>query len=202
MSTEKREHLIFALGNPERDYGETRHNVGFLCVRELARRWDVQIKQRMWLSTVGHAALRDVWLVLPQTYMNDSGLAVAAALRSRHLTSSHVWVVHDELDLPLCRMRIKRDGSGAGHNGVQSVINALHSDRFVRFRVGVGKPAAKGSPAGIRHVLGRFNKEELKRVPFVINGVADALEFALEAGVERAMDRYNRAGALGCKETA
>lgn len=199
---EEKEHLIVGLGNPERDYGETRHNVGFMCVRELARRWGVQINQRIWHSTAGHAPSQGVWLLLPQTYMNDSGLAVAAALRRRGLAPSQAWVVHDELDLPLCRIRIKQGGSGAGHNGVQSVINALHTDTFVRFRVGVGKPAAKGSPAGIRHVLGRFNKEEMKRVPFVISGVADALEFALESGLERAMDRFNRAGALGCKETA
>ena len=199
---EEKEHLIVGLGNPERDYGETRHNVGFMCVRELARRWGVQINQRIWHSTAGHAASQGVWFLLPQTYMNDSGLAVAAALQRRGLPPSQAWVVHDELDLPLCRMRIRRGGSGAGHNGVQSVINALHTDTFVRFRVGVGKPTGKGSPAGIRHVLGRFNKEEMKHVPLVITGVADALEFALESGLERAMDRFNRADALGCKETA
>lgn len=199
---EKKEHLIVGLGNPERDYGETRHNVGFMCVRELASRWGVKLDQRIWHSKAGHAVSRGVWLVLPQTYMNDSGLSVAAALQSRGLLPSQAWVVHDELDLPLCRMRIKREGSGAGHNGVQSVINALHTDKFVRFRVGVGKPAAKGSPAGIRHVLGRFNKEEMKQVPLVVSGVADALEFALESGLERAMDRFNRADALDCKETA
>ena len=202
MRNEKNERVIVGLGNPEQDYAETRHNIGFMCVRELARRWRVRIHQRTWHSTVGHDASRGIWLVLPQTYMNDSGLAVAAALRSRGLEPSQVWVVHDELDLPLCRVRIKKSGSGAGHNGVLSIISALHSDEFVRFRVGVGKPAAKGSPAGIRHVLGRFTKAEQQQLPFVISGVADALEFALEAGIERAMDRYNRSGALGCKETA
>jgi peptidyl-tRNA hydrolase, PTH1 family len=97
-------------------------------------------------------------------------------------------------------MRIKTGGSTAGHNGVRSIIESLGRDDFVRFRVGVGKPAGKGSGAGIRHVLGRFTKAEKERLPQVINGVADALELALEAGVERAMDRYNRAGALGCEE--
>ena len=202
MQNEKKEHVIVGLGNPERDYAETRHNIGFLCVREVAQRWNVRIQQRIWHSTVGHDASRGVWLVLPETYMNDSGLAVAAVLRSRGLPPSQAWVIHDELDLPLCRMRINRSGSGAGHNGVLSIISTLQTDRFSRFRVGVGKPVAKGSPAGIRHVLGRFNKEELKRLPLVITGVADALEFALDAGVERAMDRYNRADALGCKEIA
>ena len=99
-------------------------------------------------------------------------------------------------------MRIRRGGSGAGHNGVLSIITSLGTGDFVRFRVGIGKPARKGSPAGRHYVLGRFTKAEAERVPKIISGVADALELALEAGVERAMDRYNRPGALGCQELA
>jgi PTH1 family peptidyl-tRNA hydrolase len=100
----------------------------------------------------------------------------------------------------MCRMRIRRGGSGAGHNGVLSLITSLGTDEFVRFRVGIGKPARKG--AGRNYVLGRFTKAEAERLPHVISGVADALELALDEGVERAMDRYNRAGALGCEELA
>ena len=116
------------------------------------------------------------------------------------LAPEQTWVVYDELDLPMCRMRIRRGGSGAGHNGVRSLISSLGTDDFVRFRVGIGKPSRKGSPAGRHYVLGRFAKAEAERLPQVINGVADALELALQAGIERAMDRYNRAGALGCEE--
>jgi len=83
---------------------------------------------------------------------------------------------------------------------VRSLISSLGTDDFVRFRVGIGKPSRKGSPAGRHYVLGRFTKAEAERLPQVINGVADALELALQAGIERAMDRYNRAGALGCEE--
>src|SRR5437868_7790789 len=100
----------------------------------------------------------------------------------------------------MCRMRIRRGGSGAGHNGVRSIIESLGTDDFVRFRVGIGKPGKKGSQAGVHYVLGRFTKAEAERVPQVVNGVADALEVALDAGIERAMDRYNRPGALGCEE--
>ena len=97
-------------------------------------------------------------------------------------------------------MRIRRGGSGAGHNGVLSIIDSLGTDGFMRFRVGIGKPARKGSASGVHYVLGRFTKAEAERVPMVIKGVADALELALDTGIERAMDRYNRAGALGCEE--
>jgi peptidyl-tRNA hydrolase, PTH1 family len=198
---DKRERLIVGLGNPESEYAETRHNLGFACVRELARRIDAPIQKKRWQSLVGRAESRGVWFVLPQTYMNLSGQAVAKAMKDTGIAPENTWVVYDELDLPLCRMRIKAGGSTAGHNGVRSIIESLGRDDFVRFRVGVGKPGGKGSTAGIRHVLGRFTKAEKERLPVVISGVADALGLALEAGVERAMDRYNRPDALGCEET-
>jgi len=197
---EQKERLIVGLGNPEADYADTRHNLGFACVRELARRMDVKVDRKRWRSLVARSETRGLWLVLPQTYMNLSGEAVARALKDTGITPHETWVVYDELDLPMCRMRIRRGGSGAGHNGVRSLIDALGTDAFVRFRVGIGKPARKGSPAGAHYVLGRFTKAEAERLPQVVTGVADALELALEAGVERAMDRYNRAGSLGCEE--
>ena len=196
----KEEHLIVGLGNPESDYADTRHNLGFACVRELARRLDVRVERKRWQSLIGRSESRGVWLVMPQTYMNLSGEAVARAMKDTGIPAGATWVVYDELDLPLCRMRIKVGGSAAGHNGVRSIVASLGRDDFVRFRVGVGKPGAKGSAAGIRHVLGRFNKSEKQVVPKVIGGVADALELALDVGVERAMDRFNRPAALGCED--
>ena len=192
--------LIVGLGNPESEYADTRHNLGFSCVRELARRLGVSIDRKRWQSLVGRSESRGVWFLLPQTYMNLSGQAVAKAIRDTGLTPEQTWVVYDELDLPLCRMRIRKDGSGAGHNGVRSIIEALGTDAFVRFRVGIGKPARKGTQSGRHYVLGRFTRSEAERVPQIVTGVADALEVALDAGLERAMDRYNRPGALACEE--
>ncbi|HEV8596756.1 MAG TPA: aminoacyl-tRNA hydrolase [Candidatus Dormibacteraeota bacterium] len=197
---ERNERLIVGLGNPESDYGDTRHNLGFACVRELARRLNVKIDRKRWQSLVGRSEAHRLWFVLPQTYMNLSGEAVAKALKDIRLTALDTWVVYDELDLPMCRMRIRRGGSGAGHNGVRSLISSLGTDEFVRFRVGIGKPAHRGLQAGRHYVLGRFTRAEAERLPQVVTGVADALELALEAGLERAMDRYNRSGALGCEE--
>lgn len=197
---DREEHLIVGLGNPESEYADTRHNLGFACVRELARRLGTAVDKKRWQSLVGHSEARGVWFVMPQTYMNLSGQAVAKALKDTRLAPQQTWLVYDELDLPMCRMRIRLGGSGAGHNGVLSIINSLGTDEFVRFRVGIGKPARKGSQSGVHYVLGRFTKAESERLPHVISGVADALELALDAGVERAMDRYNRPNALGCEE--
>lgn len=196
------ERLIVGLGNPEAEYADTRHNLGFACVRELARRFEVKVDRKRWQSLVGHSEAHHTWLVMPQTYMNLSGQAVAKALKDIRVPPQNVWVVYDELDLPLCRMRIRRGGSGAGHNGVLSLIGSLGTPDFVRFRVGIGKPARKGSQPGRQYVLGRFTKAEAQRLPAVIDGVASALELAIEAGVERAMDKYNRPDALGCEELA
>jgi len=200
MEKMKEDLLIVGLGNPEADYADTRHNLGFACVRELANRMEAKIDRKRWQSLVGRSESPGVWFVLPQTYMNLSGAAVAKALRDTRLTAGQLWVVHDELDLPLCRIRIRRGGSGAGHNGVLSIISALGTPDFVRFRVGIGKPARKGAPAGRSHVLGRFTKVEAARLPSIVDGVATALEMALDAGLERAMERFNRAGSLGCEE--
>ena len=196
----KEERLIVGLGNPESDYADTRHNLGFACVRELARRLGTPIEKKRWQSLVGRNDARGIWFVLPETYMNLSGLAVAKALKDTAISPQQAWVVYDELDLPLCRMRIRRGGSGAGHNGVLSIIASLGTDDFTRFRVGIGKPARKGSLSGRHYVLGRFTKAEAQRVPQIVSSVADALQLALDAGLERAMDRYNRPGALGCEE--
>jgi len=194
------ETLIVGLGNPESDYADTRHNLGFAYVRALAQRLDVEIKRKRWRSLVGRAEARRLWFVLPQTYMNLSGQAVAAALRDTGLRPGQVWVVHDELDLPMCRMRIRRGGSGAGHNGVLSLIQSLGTEDFVRFRVGIGKPARKSEQGVARYVLGRFSKAEAERLDTVIASVADALEVGIDSGLDRAMEKYNRPGALGCEE--
>jgi PTH1 family peptidyl-tRNA hydrolase len=192
--------LIVGLGNPGPEYAGSRHNLGWTCVDELARRLGIDVGRKRWKALVGFADrdARRVWIVKPQTWMNLSGQAVAAAVRDLDLALEDVWVVHDELDLPLCRLRIRVGGSGAGNNGVRSVIGSLGSPDFVRFRVGVGKPPS--AAAGVSYVLGGFGRSERERVPAVVKGTADALELALSDGLKRAMDLYNQAGALGCEE--
>src|SRR5438067_1662484 len=103
--------LIVGLGNPDSEYSDTRHNLGFDCVRALAERHGVEVRRKRWKSLVGEAG--GAWFVLPQTYMNLSGEAVKAAVRDVGVEPGRVWVVHDELDLPLCRLRIRQGGSDA-----------------------------------------------------------------------------------------
>ena len=196
--------VLVGLGNPGPDYAQTRHNLGWACLEAFARRAGVELSRRRWRSRVGSGELAGhrLWLLEPQTFMNLSGRAVFEALRDLELGPEEVWVVYDEMDLPLCRLRIRRGGSSAGHRGIESIIASLHSDAFVRFRVGVGKQVRTGSGAGIAHVLGNFSGREAEVLDSVIEGVATAIEVAVREGLTRAMDLYNRAGSLGCEEIA
>lgn len=194
--------VLVGLGNPGPDYAQTRHNLGWACLEAFARRAGIELSRRRWRSRVGCGELagQRLWLLEPQTFMNLSGRAVFEAVRDLELSPEEVWVVYDEMDLPLCRLRIKRGGSSAGHRGIESIIASLHSDAFARFRVGVGKQTGPGSGAGIAHVLGNFSGREAEVLDSVIDGVASAIETAVREGLIRAMDLYNRAGSLGCEE--
>ena len=191
--------MIVGLGNPGSEYAGTRHNLGIECVSVLAKRLGVKLTRKRWRSLVGSADLgpeRRVWLAWPQTYMNLSGQAVAAAVRDLGLEPESVWAVYDELDLPLCRLRIRRGGSAAGHNGVLSLMSSLKTHEFVRFRIGIGRPEGDG----VKYVLGKFSKSEAEVLDQVREKVADSLELALQSGLQAAMDTFNRAGSLGCEE--
>lgn len=194
--------VVVGLGNPGPEYEHTRHNVGWRCVEAFGERLGIGLTRRRWRSRVGsgYAGGRRVWLLEPQTFMNMSGRAVKEALRDLEVPIDSLWVVHDDMDLPLCRLRIRVGGSGAGHNGIRSIVAAVGTDGFVRFRVGVGKQPGPGSAVGARHVLGRFPKAEADAVDAVVCGVGCALETALQHGLSRAMELYNRSGSLGCEE--
>jgi peptidyl-tRNA hydrolase, PTH1 family len=194
--------VVLGLGNPGPEYARTRHNLGWACLEAFAGRVGIELSRKRWRSRVGCGVVagRRTWLVEPQTYMNLSGRAAFEATRDLDVDPENVWVVYDEMDLPLCRLRIRRGGSSAGHNGIESIMASLHSGAFVRFRVGVGKQPGPGSHAGAGHVLGRFSRREEEQVGKVVDGVASALETAALHGLTRAMDLYNRAGSLGCEE--
>jgi PTH1 family peptidyl-tRNA hydrolase len=183
--------LIVGLGNPGRKYAKTRHNLGFDVVDLLAERWGTDHYEARFDGDVGKGKPfgKPVLLLKPETFMNLSGASVAAAARYHKIPHSHVWVVHDELDLPLGRLRIREGGSSGGHNGVQSVIDRLGDPKFLRFRVGVGRPA---SPVPVEdYVLQPFDAGERQTADAMVAKTADAVETALKDGVTRAMNLFN-----------
>jgi len=184
--------LVVGLGNPGDEYTRTRHNVGAETVELLATRHGGALrtnkKERARADQV-RVGDRLVALAVPLTYMNDSGLAVAALARRYGVEPPQIVVVHDELDLPVATLRVKSGGGLAGHNGLRSIKAHLHSDAFVRVRIGVGKPASKEQ--GVDHVLKRFAKRERAEIDVTIEQAADAVECIVVDGVDAAMNRFN-----------
>ena len=187
--------LVIGLGNPGREYAGSRHNVGAETVELLARRHGATLrrsKERALVAEVRIAGKRVV-LAFPQTYMNLSGEAAALLVKRHGVTDpERVVVVQDELDLPVGRVKVKRGGGLAGHNGLRSIKAHLHTDAFVRVRIGIGKPPSK--ERGADHVLRRVSKKERAELDVSVEEAADAVELIAAEGVETAMQQVNARG--------
>jgi peptidyl-tRNA hydrolase, PTH1 family len=183
--------LVVGLGNPGDEYARTRHNVGAEVVELLAKRHGATLKKGKERARVDQVRIGAslVALAIPLTYMNDSGLAVGPLVRRYGVEPEQLVVVQDELDLPVGTLKVKNGGGLAGHNGLRSIKAHLHSDTFVRVRIGVGKPVSKEH--GADHVLKKFSKRERTEIDVVIEEAADAVELIIADGVDAAMNRVN-----------
>ncbi len=185
--------LIAGLGNPGPKYAESRHNVGFMVVDELARRWatDCSRYDRHAQGQLGRTERGDLTLLLlkPQTYMNLSGQSVAACARYYKLDRTDVLVVFDDVDLPVGQLRLRPNGSAGGHRGLDDVIRHFGSDDVPRLRVGIGKVARSDT---VDHVLGRFTADERTVMQSAIAEAADATECWVAEGMTAAMNKFNR----------
>jgi PTH1 family peptidyl-tRNA hydrolase len=184
--------LVVGLGNPGKEYEASRHNVGFEVVDRLAARHGGRLrkgKERALVDEVRVGSSR-VALAEPQTYMNLSGESVRLLVRRFGIEDPRcIVVVHDELDLPFGRMKVKSGGGLAGHNGLRSITAHLHSDAFTRVRIGVGKPPTKEH--GADHVLRKLTKSQRAELDDVVERAADAVEAIAADGVDAAMTRFN-----------
>ena len=189
--TAERLRVVVGLGNPGPEYAETRHNVGFRCVDELARRcaatWqdDARIHSQV---AIGHADELTVLLVKPQTYMNRSGAAVSAIVEQVGVELDKLLIVYDDMDLPFGALRVRERGSPGSHNGMRSVVAAL-GESVPRLRIGIGQ-AAPG--AAIDHVLGGFSATEENAVQELVSRAADAAYAWATENAVVAMNRYNK----------
>ena len=183
--------LIVGLGNPGRRYNQTRHNLGFQVLDDLADRWNARVSRTKFQGLFGETQVNGEKIVLlkPQTFMNLSGQAVAEAVGFYQTGLDDVLVVLDDMDLPLGCLRIRPGGSAGGHRGLKSVIERLGCRDVPRLRIGIG--AVEGEKA-IGHVLGRFSEDELPRVRRAVERAADAAEGWARDGLEAAQNRYNR----------
>jgi PTH1 family peptidyl-tRNA hydrolase len=183
--------LVVGLGNPGDEYRGSRHNVGAEVVELLTERHGGRLRKRKERALVDEVTIdgRRVALAVPLTYVNDSGHAVGALARRFGVTPEQLVVVHDELDLPVAELKVKSGGGLAGHNGLRSIVEHLHTQDFQRVRLGVGKPVSK--ERGADHVLNRFGKRERAEVDVTVELAADAVEAIARDGVDAAMNRFN-----------
>lgn len=184
--------LIVGLGNPGKEYEASRHNVGFLVVSRLARTHGIALQERKYKSRWGQGQIEGQAVILakPRTYMNLSGEAVKLLLASFSLTSNQLIVIHDDLDLPFGRIKIKEKGGNGGHRGIQSIIHAVGSGDFRRVKVGIGRPPGKMDAAD--YVLQPFDLAEKQLLEEVVTTAQTAVELLLKSGLQTAMNFYNR----------
>ena len=184
--------LVVGLGNPGRAYERTRHNAGFEVVDELARRAGADFRRSWrWPVVTAEVALGPgrVVLVKPQAYMNRSWPPVAALAGKRGVKPDEILVVVDDVDLPPGVLRLRRQGSAGGHNGLKSMVAGLGSEAFARLRVGVGRPT--GSSEMVDHVLTRYTPAERETMEAALVRAADAVQCVMEKGLDRAMNEFN-----------
>jgi len=184
--------LVVGLGNPGRTYETTRHNIGFLVLDELAARNNLSFRRSFRFPAriaKGRIGSESVWLVKPQTFMNRSGAAVGPILRKAGGRIDDLLVVFDDTALDGGQLRVRAQGSAGGHNGVQSILDALGGGAFGRIRVGIGSKPDKVSLSD--YVLGPFSAAERQDLEGVVRRAADAVEMACNDGVERAMNSFN-----------
>ena len=190
--------LIIGLGNPGRIYANNRHNVGFACLNHFAKSQGIRFDKKQCKARIGIGEVVDSKVVLarPQTYINLSGQSVGLLIKKFAINLNDLLVIHDELDLPLGKIRIRHGGGSGGHKGVDSIISCLKNQDFLRIRVGIGRPNTTDNTEInevdiITYVLSDFTPEEKQIVTQVIPRVSEATYCLLTEGPAAAMNKYN-----------
>lgn len=184
--------LIVGLGNPGIEYQFTPHNIGFLAVDRIAEQCGVMVDNRHCKALTGRTRIGndEVLLAKPETYMNLSGMSVLELVRKHEVAQQDVLIIYDELDLPLGTIRVRQRGSSAGHNGMQSIINALQTEEIGRIRIGIAPDDPR--KGGAKYVLAPFRKSQLVAVDEALDLTAQAVQVMVNEGIAPAMNRFNR----------
>jgi len=191
--------IIIGLGNPGRGYANNRHNIGFMCLNHFAKMQGIRFDKKRGKARIGtgEVAGGKVVLARPQTYMNRSGEPVGYLIKRFGVNFNDLLVIHDDLDLPLGKIRIRQGGGSGGHKGIKSIVACLGSQDFVRLRVGVGRPTATEDSSEISdadiiaYVLTDFTPDQKQIITMVIPRVSEAIYCLLTEGLTAAMNKYN-----------
>ena len=182
---------VVGLGNPGNEYKHTKHNIGFNVVDHFISLFSGSYKQVSGCSGICVSKQimgRKLFFLKPLTYMNLSGLSVAALSRKNKLNPKQILIVYDDMDLPFGRIRLRQSGGSAGHNGINSIINELQTDNFPRLRIGIGR--VEGGET-VSHVLTEFSKEDEEILPKLLEISCNAVKLSIRRGINAAMNEYN-----------
>jgi len=185
--------LIVGLGNPGRVYANNRHNIGFICINHFARTHSIKFDRKQGRARIGMGKIagNEVVLAKPQTYVNLSGKSVSQLVQRFNISLDDLIIIHDDLDLPLGKIRLSYGSSSGGHKGIDSLINYLGNQDFTRIRIGVGRPAEASEDEIIAYVLSDFTPEQRQAIAKVIPKVTEAILCLLTEGLTPAMNKYN-----------
>ena len=181
--------LIVGLGNPGREYNNTRHNIGFDAIDVIADKYNIEVSRIKFKGVYGEGFVNGEKVILfkPTTYMNLSGESVREVMDFYKLSEEDILIIYDDVSLDVGRIRIREKGSAGGHNGIKSIIANIGTDVFSRIKVGVGKPQGDL----VKHVLGTFSKEDREDLNKVLEAVAMASETIIKGDAKEAMNKYN-----------
>jgi len=184
--------LIVGLGNPGKQYEDTRHNIGFKVIDELSNKWNIPLNESKFKGLFGKGIVngQKVILLKPMTYMNLSGESVVPLMDYFDINEEDLIVIYDELDLPVGKIRLRYKGSAGGHNGLKSIISHLGTQEFNRIRIGIGRP--QNATPIVNYVLGNFSKEEAPIIQEMVLKSADACQMWLEKPFIDVMNIYNQ----------
>jgi PTH1 family peptidyl-tRNA hydrolase len=184
--------LLVGLGNPDPNYINNRHNIGFRTIDYISQSHKISVSKHKKNAFIGSGLINNTSVILakPTTYMNLSGEAVRKLISFFKIEQNNLFIIYDDMDIPLGQMKIKKYGSSAGHKGIQSIIDHIGTDQFIRFKLGIGKPISN-IPIE-KYVLNDFDEEELKKVDYSIKRCGEALIFSLRNEIDRTMNDYNK----------
>ncbi len=181
--------VIVGLGNPEKRYENTRHNLGYMIIDRLEEELNIPLSINSFESLWGAGEFngQGIVLVKPLTYVNASGRAVRNILKHFQLSEENLLVICDDLDLPLGKIRLRKKGGSGGHNGLNSIIEKLGTENFCRLRIGIGRPRGKQSPANF--VLSPFTRREWAKIEFILNQAVEVIKLIVGDGFEKAISQ-------------
>ena len=184
-------YLIVGLGNPDAEYDNTRHNMGFNTINRISEKYNIKLKKNKFqgLFEIGEIEGQKVIIVKPQTYMNLSGNCVKEIVDFYKIEKENIIIIYDDMDIEPGKIKIRKKGSSGGHNGIKSIIQMLGTDEFPRIRIGIGKPEHKGDE--INYVIGAIPDEEKERLIQGVEKAEKALIEILKNGIDIAMNKFN-----------